>query len=181
MPLSKDMASAKNTLLEAREIMIPYNAAKTRYGSAVAAIADQLNNSSAHEAKDKGLEHFKWFISYIQPEDPYTKDEKEFTKKLASSTRTFLIGRGFRFKGAAELNGDLPEQVRSRYEERARLMCSIKTEPLEEEKEESGNSLEKNIDSIIADLSSLASKHRLEHGHGYIRIIQVALKELRKG
>jgi hypothetical protein len=200
MPVSKSIAAARGVLIDAREILIPFALAKRSYGPLVASIVDQLNNSGATEAKDKPLEQFKWYLSYTQPDDPDTSDAAEFSKVLIDSTRVFLLCRGFRWKAAAELVGGIPEQIRSRYEERARLITSTKKAIIEEAGEayDSGvddeienitisnypavsvkrqKSIADDINAILVQVSALSENHHVDMG--YVNIITLALKNLK--
>jgi hypothetical protein len=107
-----------------------------------------------------------------------TTSEKDFTKFLIQSTRVFLVCRGFKWKGVIELN-DVPQQIRNRYEERARLMCVEKKEPIPVQANASTevNWLSDEINNIIASVTSLADAHSLDTG--YVKIIRTALESLK--
>jgi hypothetical protein len=160
---------------QGKEIMIPFTAAKSRYPTAVANILDQLASSEATEAKDKAPDKFKWIIVYTQPVDPPTRKRAEYLRQLEDNTQVFLVARGFRWKGAVELKGDLPEQIKSRYDERARLVCQ-ESDPSEVNGLDDGDDDE--VNEILLMVQKLAVRHRASNG--YTRIIETALRSIQE-
>src|SRR4051812_39179825 len=91
---STGFREVEKVLRDAKEILIPYQVAKVRYGAAVATILDSLRDGRAQEAQDKQPEQFKWYLLYAQPNDPSTKDPESFVAALTKGSRVFLVCRG---------------------------------------------------------------------------------------
>lgn len=169
--------NANKESLEIKEIHIPFQTAKMKYGVAVAAIVDDLNSSSAQaKGKQPGDSGFRWFITYNQPADPEIRDEKAFAEYLKQNTTAMLVCRGYRWKGAAVLKGDLPEQIVARYEERARLICSGNAN-LTVPEIPAKNGLSTDLDVIISLLESLRVQYNVKSG--FLQIAELALQNLK--
>jgi hypothetical protein len=117
----------KKYLTVDHEIEIPYQMAAKRYGAAVADLMAKRDASVAAEAKRMEPHQFKWHIGWNQAQDPPgIVDYQDFLGALVRGTEVFLICRGGHFKGWQPLDV-LPPQVRSKLEERSRLVCNQRT------------------------------------------------------
>ncbi len=161
----------------AMEILIPYSIAVNRYRSLVVGILDQLAVSGCFEAKQHQPEQFKWYLLYTQPDDPQTNDKEEFVRQLEANTSVFLVTRGWKFKGIAELNGEMPEQIRERYQQRAKLMTSSVADNTDVGAVAISDG---NVDAILSSLAQLALTNAVgEVGIGYVKIAELAMQNFK--
>jgi hypothetical protein len=157
------------SLKDAKEILIPFGIASSRFAAGVATIIDQLRESNA-EAKGRAPSDFKWYLSYTQPTDPTVRVEKDFVKELEDNTQVFLLARGYRWRGAIELTGTLPTQIKTRYEERARLICNQQPNQTHEAVNTVDDSALEIVEQILNLTRSLEAQQSVNSG--FIRIAQ---------
>ena len=143
-------------------------------------IVDQLRKSNADDARNKAPDAFKWFVVYQQPEDPKVEDEVEFIKQLTKDTKSYLLARGFKWKGYSRPLDSLPVQVKSRYEERARLICGARVQsplPVIHHIDDDTGGPETAIQKIVEDMEEVI---RLNPNldPGYVNIARTALYQM---
>ncbi len=144
------------------EVDIPYATAATRYGPAVAAVLDKLANSVANRAKQQPAPKFSWALAYQQADDPDTRDPTKFVAHLVRNSKVFLVARGFKWYGDTLL-ADIPSQIQRRFEERARLICSIPAVAEPSEAPEAafavGGEEPGGIDPVLTSLNNWLASH----------------------
>ena len=155
----------------AKEIAIPYSLICSRYPSFVANIMEKLHESTAEIAKKKSPEDFKWHFAYKQPDDPKTFSQESFVEELCNKTDVYLIARGFNWRGGIKLEGKVPTQILTRYQDRAKIICSdVKAKGVENVE----NNLNKDISFILQCIGNLASSGSLENP-AYLEIAKTAI------